>query len=80
MTPLGPVVTGVQPGSMGTVVVVVVGGAVVEVLNAGDEIEDRLLGLALEKEARVNDVSVDTTRAVREVRLKGLRRISSVWG
>ena len=79
MTPLGPVVTGVQPGSMGTVVVVVVGAVVVEVLDAVEEIEDRLLGLALEQEARVNDVSVDTTRAVREVRLRVLRCIILVW-
>jgi hypothetical protein len=73
MTPLGPAVTGVQPGSIGTVVVVVVGSLVVELLDVVEEIEVRWFGLAPEHEVRSNEVSIETTRAVREERLIGLR-------
>ena len=39
MTPLGPVVTGVQPGSIGTVVVVVVGTEVDDAIDVVEEID-----------------------------------------
>ena len=77
MTPLGPVVTGVQPGSIGTVVVVVVGANVVEGIAVVDEMEDPRLVLAPEQEASSNEASIDMTRTVRVARTHGFRRITA---
>jgi hypothetical protein len=71
------VVTGVQPGSTGTVVVVVVGTDVVEGPAVVEEMEDPRLVLAPEQEASSNEVSIDTTRTVRVAQPNGSRRVTA---
>ena len=52
---MGPEAIGVQPGSIGTVVVVVVGGGGMTGLDMGGEVEARRLGFASEQDARSRD-------------------------
>ena len=59
--------TGIQPASTGTVVVVVVGAVVGEGLGLVEEMEDPRLALASEQEASSNEVSIDRITAVRAV-------------
>jgi hypothetical protein len=60
-------VTGIQPASTGTVVVVVVGAVVGKGLGLVEEMEDPRLALASEQEASSNEVSIDRITAVRAV-------------